>query len=189
LEHFSLRAFRQSGQANSTFSTLALAGFQVATFPTMDLIPMDRQSLVLLAAAAAESSASPGLSRLDNVRSEIAHVARIAGAAGCVEVLGCSNKSTAKVHEVTKALPRANIVHLACHGVQDQEDPLNSGFCLGDGKLTVSDLMDIRLDRAFLAFLSACETAKGDKNQPDQVIHLAAAMLFRGCRSVVATMW
>jgi hypothetical protein len=34
LEHFSLTAFRQTGQANSTFSALALAGFQVATFPT-----------------------------------------------------------------------------------------------------------------------------------------------------------
>jgi CHAT domain-containing protein len=82
-----------------------------------------------------------------------------------------------------------HIAHLACHGVQDQEDPLNSGFCLGDGKLTVSNLMVIKLEHAFLAFLSACETAKGDKNLPDQAIHLAAAMLFCGFRSVVATMW
>jgi hypothetical protein len=35
LEHFSLTAFRQAGQAKSTFSALALAGFQVATFPTL----------------------------------------------------------------------------------------------------------------------------------------------------------
>jgi CHAT domain-containing protein len=150
----------------------------------MDLVPMDRQSLVLLAAAAAESSASPGLSRLDNVRSEVAQVTQMARDIGFVEVLECGDTSAAKLHEVTEALPRANIVHLACHGVQDQEDPLNNGFCLGDGKLTVSDLMNIRLDRAFLAFLSACETAKGDKNQPDQAIHLTAAMFFCGFRSV-----
>jgi CHAT domain-containing protein len=155
----------------------------------MDLVPMDRQSLVLLAAAASASSASPGLSHLDNVRSEIAHVTQIARATGYVEVCEFGDTSSAKVHEVIAVLPRAHIVHLACHGVQDQVDPLSSGFCLGDGKLTVSDLMDIRLDRAFLAFLSACETAKGDKKQPDQVIHLAAAMLFCGFRSLVATMW
>jgi Mrp family chromosome partitioning ATPase len=34
LEHFSLTASCQTGQAKSTFSALALAGFQVATFPT-----------------------------------------------------------------------------------------------------------------------------------------------------------
>jgi CHAT domain-containing protein len=155
----------------------------------MDLVPMDRESLVLLAASAAESSASPGLSRLDNVRPEVTQVTRIARDTGYVEVLEFGDTSAAKLHEVIEALPGANIVHLACHGVQDQKDPLSSGFCLADGKLTVSYLMDIRLDRAFLAFLSACETAKGDKNQPDQVIHLAAAMLFCGFRSVVATMW
>jgi CHAT domain-containing protein len=37
--------------------------------------------------------------------------------------------------------------------------------------------------------MSACETAKGDQKQPDQVVHLAAAMLFAGFQSVVGTMW
>jgi CHAT domain-containing protein len=155
----------------------------------MDLMPMGRQSLVLLAAAASTSSAAPAWSPLRNVRSEIGHVVRLARATGRVEALECGDTSAAKVHEVVAALSRAHIVHLACHGVQDQNDPLSSGFCLRDGKLTVSELMDIKLDHAFLAFLSACETAKGDKEQPDQVIHLAAAMLFCGFRSVVATMW
>lgn len=48
--------------------------------------------------------------------------------------------------------------------------------------LTVSKVMSLKLDKAFLAFLSACEIAKGDKSQPDQAIHLAAAMLFTGSR-------
>jgi CHAT domain-containing protein len=155
----------------------------------MDLVPISRQSLVLLAAAASTSSAVPGWSPLRNVRSEIGHAVRLARATGCGEALEYGDTSAAKVHEVVAALPRAHIVHLACHGVQNQTDPLSSGFCLGDGKLTVSALMDIKLNHAFLAFLSACETAKGDKEQPDQVIHLAATMLFCGFRSVVATMW
>jgi hypothetical protein len=49
--------------------------------------------------------------------------------------------------------------------------------------------MELKLDNAFLAFLSAGETAKGDRMQPDQAMHLAAAMLFSGFKSVVATMW
>ncbi|KAF7358015.1 CHAT domain-containing protein [Mycena venus] len=40
-----------------------------------------------------------------------------------------------------------------------------------------------------LAFLSACETAKGDKSVPDEALHLAATLLFTGFRGVVATMW
>jgi CHAT domain-containing protein len=40
-----------------------------------------------------------------------------------------------------------------------------------------------------LAFLSACETAKGDEGTPDEAMHLAAAVLFAGFRGVVATMW
>jgi CHAT domain-containing protein len=55
--------------------------------------------------------------------------------------------------------------------------------------LPVSELMKLDLKGAFLAFLSACETAKGDRNQPDQAIHLAATMLFVGFKSVVASMW
>jgi CHAT domain-containing protein len=93
------------------------------------------------------------------------------------------------VSSVVKDTSSANIVHMACHGVQNASDALSSGFCLRDGNLTVSRLMNMELSQAFLAFLSACETAKGDAKQPDQTVHLAAAMLFAGFRSVIATMW
>jgi CHAT domain-containing protein len=81
------------------------------------------------------------------------------------------------------------LAHIACHGIQNDIDALSSGFCLQDEHLTVSRLMELDLKNAFFAFLSACETAKGDPKQPDQTVHLAAAMLFVGFRSVVATMW
>jgi CHAT domain-containing protein len=153
------------------------------------LAPISRGSLVLLAAGAPKTVSSLNMPFLHNVKAEITDISRLARATDGIEVLEYGRTSAAKVHEVAEALPRTNIMHLACHGVQDQEDPLSSGFCLGDGKLTVSQLMDLKLDHPFLAFLSACETAKGDKNQPDQTIHLAATMLFCGFQSVVATMW
>jgi hypothetical protein len=53
----------------------------------------------------------------------------------------------------------------------------------------VSSLMSLNLPNAFLAILSACETAKGDTSQPDQAVHLAATMLYVGFKSVVGTMW
>ena len=90
---------------------------------------------------------------------------------------------------ILERLPEAAIMHLACHGHQDLHNPLDSGFVMQDGMLTVAKLMSLNLDKAFLAFLSACETAKGDKVQPNQAIHLAATMLFAGFKSVIGTMW
>ncbi|CAE6496907.1 unnamed protein product, partial [Rhizoctonia solani] len=40
-----------------------------------------------------------------------------------------------------------------------------------------------------LAFLSACQTATGDENLPDEAVHLASGMLMAGYASVIATMW
>jgi CHAT domain-containing protein len=97
--------------------------------------------------------------------------------------------SAATVERVTDRIKPANFVHLACHGIQDPTKALESGFFLRDGMLTISKLMELELDQPWFAYLSACETAKGDAEQPDQVIHLAAAMLFAGFKSVVATMW
>jgi CHAT domain-containing protein len=82
----------------------------------------------------------------------------------------------------------AHILHLACHGEQ-AEKPLKSAFLLSDGRFCIEDLMAIRLPHAVLAFLSACQTAKGSEHLPDQAVHLAASMLFCGFRSVVGTMW
>jgi CHAT domain-containing protein len=82
----------------------------------------------------------------------------------------------------------AHILHLACHGIQES-DPLKSGLLLQDGKLSIENILRLRLPQAMLAYLSACQTAKGDNNAPDQAIHLAASMLFSGFRSVIGTMW
>jgi CHAT domain-containing protein len=60
-------------------------------------------------------------------------------------------------------LPHTSILHLACHGYQNPENPLQSGFVMSDKILTIESLIPVPLPHAFLAFLSACETAKGDK--------------------------
>jgi CHAT domain-containing protein len=95
--------------------------------------------------------------------------------------------STSK--SVFEHIRSASILHMACHGTQNPANALHSGFFLEDELLPVSKMMQLELPHAFLAVLSACETAKGDATQPDQAIHLAAAMLFAGFKSVVATMW
>jgi CHAT domain-containing protein len=95
----------------------------------------------------------------------------------------------ATVQSVVSNLPETTILHLACHGHQDPEDPLMSGFSLQDGRLTLAQLMEIHTPDAQLAYLSACETAGTDEIQPDEVLNLAATMLFVGFKSVIATLW
>lgn len=93
------------------------------------------------------------------------------------------------VESVLASLPATSILHLACHGRQDERMPLSSGFMLSDGQLKVSQLMKLNLKKSVFAFLSACESAAGDHSQPDESIHLGAALLFAGFRSVIGTMW
>ncbi|TFY55368.1 hypothetical protein EVJ58_g8295 [Rhodofomes roseus] len=86
-------------------------------------------------------------------------------------------------------LHTASWLHMACHGVQDSENPLNSAFILHDGTLQLSQIIQQNLGQADFAFLSACQTAAGDLKLSDQAVHLAAGMLFAGFRTVIATMW
>jgi CHAT domain-containing protein len=91
--------------------------------------------------------------------------------------------------DILEEMEDATVIHLACHGQQDPEEPLESGFMLQDGLLTVSHVIQLRLQKTHFAFLAACESASGDREQPDEVIHLGAAMLFMGVKSVVGTLW
>jgi CHAT domain-containing protein len=131
---------------------------------------------------------SGGFVALPEVAAEIAVITDIASKANVTpNALSATQHATS---DITDALTQASIVHIACHGSQDAGNPLESAFHLsGDRKITVSDLMELHLQDAHLAFLSACHTAKGDSKQPDQSIHLAAAMLFVGFKSVIGTMW
>jgi CHAT domain-containing protein len=117
--------------------------------------------------------AQRNLELIPGVDKEIENIADVANLRN-VEVLHRLVGLTT-IKDTSRVMEAASIVHLACHGIQDVGDATQSGFCLGDGRLTISKIMDLKLDDAFLAFLSACETAKGDKNQPDQAMHLAAA--------------
>jgi CHAT domain-containing protein len=93
------------------------------------------------------------------------------------------------VDSVLRLIPQADIVHFACHGRQINADPLQSGFELSDGRLTLSHLMRLHIPRGQLAYLSACESAAVDANQPDEAVNIATAMLYVGFKSVIATLW
>jgi CHAT domain-containing protein len=92
--------------------------------------------------------------------------------------------------EVMAALPSATLLHISCDVLQDPWQPLRTSLYLSDdGMISVSDLMELNLKDAYLAFFSACETTTGNRGQSDQSMHLAATMLFVGFKSVISTIW
>ncbi|KAG2151620.1 CHAT domain-containing protein [Suillus bovinus] len=80
-------------------------------------------------------------------------------------------------------------LHLACHGTQNIAEPFKSAFLMRDEPLSLLDITQTDLSRHQFAFLSACDTAVGDRNTPDEVIHLAAGLQFAGVKSVIGTLW
>jgi CHAT domain-containing protein len=129
----------------------------------------------------AEKQGQEQLAPIPGVELETRDIAAIATLHN-VNIVGHLASSTS-IAQTSESIKTANIVHLACHGIQDPEDATRSGFCLGDGRLSISELLQIDIRHGFLAFLSACETARGSEDQPDQAMHLAAAMLFVGSKA------
>jgi len=97
--------------------------------------------------------------------------------------------SKATRENVKAAMQSHSCIHFACHGVQDVEQPLESGLCLHDGRLGLLEIMKQQIPNPDLAFLSACQTSKGDLKLSEEVVHLSAGMLAAGYRGVVGTMW
>ncbi|CAE7142575.1 unnamed protein product [Rhizoctonia solani] len=97
--------------------------------------------------------------------------------------------SQATATAVLDAMEHHDWVHLACHAHQNVKDPTKSGFYLHDGILDLTAINQRSLRNKGLAFLSACQTAAGDEELPDEAIHLASGMLMAGYSSVIATMW
>jgi CHAT domain-containing protein len=137
-----------------------------------------------LMTVASETSQDPKMPALPFAMLEIRGVADVAKKAGFSGVLNVTSKA-----DILTALHSSQVVHFACHGIQLTHEPHKSHFCLSNSNLTVLELTQMQLKNPFLAYLSACETAKGDKEHADEAIHLAASMLFAGFKSVVATMW
>lgn len=127
--------------------------------------------------------ATPGQAPLASAIKEMQSVQKYAPHA--VPMLGaCGSRDS-----VVAGLADHAWLHLACHGHSSTANPFLSHFALHDGPLTLRDIIQKDLPQADLAYLSACHSAKVSDESPDEVLHLAAGMMFAGYRGVVGTMW
>ncbi|KDQ54437.1 hypothetical protein JAAARDRAFT_112935, partial [Jaapia argillacea MUCL 33604] len=134
----------------------------------------------------AQSDASGGV-LLSGTQEEMTLIQKQAEHRGVISesLTGAAATMTTVLHH----MQQSNWVHFACHGVQERENPMDSGLLLADGRLKLSTIIDQSLPNAELSFLSACQTATGTADLSEESVHLAAGMLLAGYRGVVATMW
>jgi hypothetical protein len=106
---------------------------------------------------------------------------------------GENGAASAGYEHVHEALPRFPWAHFACHAMSRLDNPSASHLVLppdqSGRELSVTDIGRLNLERAELAFLSACSTAQTGLTLPDEAINLAAGFQLAGYRRVVATMW
>jgi CHAT domain-containing protein len=128
---------------------------------------------------------APGVSSIPNTEKELEYIQKHLGERELVVLDGPEGTK----QWVKAAMTDSNWLHLACHGVQRQDEPTKSALILEDGHLTLEEIIKLDLPKAEFAFLSACQTTTGEESLSDEAVHIAGGMLLAGYRGVVATMW
>lgn len=164
-----------------------LSNFVVSSYtPTLNSL-LDKPQSETIAKRQLLTVALPKESRLPGTSKEVELVAKHADNHFSILPLLESKATSTRVSEIMKT---SSWVHFACHGAQNSSSPTDSCLLLaGYSKLTLTEIINLRLQNAELAFLSACETATGDKELEEEAVHLAAGMLLAGYQGVIATMW
>ncbi|MEL7421457.1 MAG: CHAT domain-containing tetratricopeptide repeat protein [Bacteroidota bacterium] len=86
------------------------------------------------------------------------------------------------------------ILHLAMHGVLNEESPMNSALVFTrqndstEYLLRAGDLYNMKL-KADMTVLSACNTGAGTLQKGEGVRSLARAFSYAGCPSLIASLW
>ncbi len=120
---------------------------------------------------------------------EVQHIAKLFGEGNSLVKIGESaNKKTFE-----DLASKYTELHLATHGLVDEEHPMQSSLVLApsksdDGLLTVKDILAMKEIRAKLVVLSACQTGRG-KITGDGVVGLSRAFIIAGTPSVLVSQW
>lgn len=131
---------------------------------------------------------TPGLPHLPAARLEVAAVREWATDAELIEDAHATRAA------VLAALREHDWVHFAGHAQQRPAGHDNGHLMCHDhataGPLSTGDIAEVQFAaRSFLAYLAACETARGRATLTGQAMHLAGAMQSVGFAHVIAAFW
>lgn len=120
---------------------------------------------------------------LPGVLAEVDHIDAVVGGEHHERIVGASATHAA----VIAGLRAHRVTHFACHGITSYHYPSSSGLVLFDGVLPVTDIAGQRLS-AECVYLSACDTHAPGTETIDEVVTLATALNYVGCRHVIAAL-
>jgi CHAT domain-containing protein len=87
-------------------------------------------------------------------------------------------------------IKQLQILHSSHHAQSRMDQPLESALILANGeKLTLAQLLFLRLPELEEVFLSCCETGLGLTKITDDLFSLASGFLCAGARAVISSLW
>ena len=110
---------------------------------------------------------------------------------GGVAFTNLTEYQTTTISTLLAHIQTAPWLHLACHGEQDLQNPLDSKLLLRDGAFRLGEIVGTKtcLSDASFVFLSACQTAMGDGKLVNEGMHMAGAFITAGFRGAVGALW
>jgi CHAT domain-containing protein/Tfp pilus assembly protein PilF len=122
---------------------------------------------------------------------------RLPEAAREVQSLGKLYGADATETAFRSKVGNASVVHVATHGVLDDNNPMyshlklasgNAAGSAGDGRLEAWELLDLDMT-ADVAVLSACQTGSGALGRGEGVVGLSWALFAAGASTAVVSQW
>jgi CHAT domain-containing protein len=115
-----------------------------------------------------------------------------AEAGSVAEIYNSKPLLNATVADFAQLSDKPDIIHFSMHAKVDKEQPLDSflGFRKiekDDGRLTVEELLNVKLKKGSLAFLASCDT--NNVLNGEGLVSLAWAMMGSGATTVVSAQW
>lgn len=149
----------------------------------------ENRKLLAFGNPASPLAVSMGLPELPYAEKEVKNIAQLFGADNTNLKTGTDATKSA----FARFAPENSCIHLATHGLVDEEHPMMSSLVLApyegdDGMLTVGDIMSLKDIKANLIVLSACQTGRG-KITGDGVVGLSRAFIIAGTPSVIVSQW
>jgi CHAT domain-containing protein/predicted negative regulator of RcsB-dependent stress response len=89
---------------------------------------------------------------------------------------------------LARHMPASSLVHIACHAVFRQDNPMFSAFKLADAWLNFYDVCSMRT-RGALVVLSGCSTGVGGVYVGDEMLGLVRGFLYANAASLVVSLW